>query len=99
MFKCSFAVGLDPPLIGTCIGIFGLANGLIQGIIFAFCIKRFGPQWVFISGMVAYLVIFTIFPVISEISQARGLTPMVWALVSLQLLLAVVADMSFGMES
>ena len=89
-------MGLDPALIGTCLGIYGMANGILQGLLFAKFIRKFGPQRIFMSGLLSFLAIFTLFPIMSEVAQAQGLSPALWALVSVQLLFAVFADMSYG---
>ncbi|KDQ59084.1 hypothetical protein JAAARDRAFT_33814 [Jaapia argillacea MUCL 33604] len=90
-------LGLQPWTIGYCSGAFGLTNGVLQGLFFAKFVESFGPKRVFMNGVMMFIVLFAMFPVINYTAfYGGGLTPLVWALVGLQLLITVPMDMSFG---
>jgi hypothetical protein len=92
-------LGLDPPAIGTLLGIFGISNGILQGIFFPKIIRRIGPQRMILMGMAAFPAIFTLFPMINNLARSWGLSVVVWATVVVQLFLAFVMDISYGARS
>jgi len=89
-------LGLDAATIGICLGTFGLLNGVIQVLVFAKLVKRFGAKTVFVVGMMAFVPLIGMFPVINLCARAYGVTWKVWVFVIIQLLIQVVMDMSFG---
>jgi hypothetical protein len=89
-------LGLSPPIIGYCLGSFGLINGLFQIFFFTKFVGLWGPKRVFLIGMSGYLPIYAMFPIIHVLASRWGLSPLLWALVVLQLLLGVVVDMAYG---
>ncbi|KII95734.1 hypothetical protein PLICRDRAFT_227118 [Plicaturopsis crispa FD-325 SS-3] len=89
-------LGLSPTAIGLCMSGFGIMNGLFQGFFFAKIVNRVGGRRLFTAGMSSFLIIFGLFPVISQLAKRQGLSPMVWTVVILQLMASVVMDMAFG---
>ncbi|TFK50149.1 MFS general substrate transporter [Heliocybe sulcata] len=90
-------LALEPATIGTAMGVFGLANGLLQGCFFSKLVERFGPKKIFVNGIASFVVTFGMFPVINAYARdAGGVTPFVWGLMVVQLVVCVLMDMCFG---
>ena len=89
-------LGLTPPTIGTILATSGLAGGVIQLLFFARAIGKFGPKRVFQTGFLMFVPLYLLFPIINMYAKAHGITPGVWALVAMQMMMLVVMDMSFG---
>ncbi|KZT20445.1 MFS general substrate transporter, partial [Neolentinus lepideus HHB14362 ss-1] len=90
-------LALPPATIGLAMGVFGLSNGLIQGLFFSRLVERWGPKRIFVSGMASFVVVFGMFPVVSAAARANGgVTAGVWALMVGQLVVCVLMDMCFG---
>ncbi|KAI0073875.1 MFS general substrate transporter [Panus rudis PR-1116 ss-1] len=87
---------LSPAEIGIVMGLFGLVNGSFQACFFARLVDWLGPKRMYMTGMSAFPFIFALFPVISEVAKSRGISPVVWALVALQLVIATIMDCSYG---
>ncbi|EIW83691.1 MFS general substrate transporter [Coniophora puteana RWD-64-598 SS2] len=87
---------LSTRTIGLWMGLFGIANGLVQAFFFAPIVQWIGPKKLFCAAIVADVVIFTMYPIISVTAQREGVSPLVWAMMTVQLLLAVVQDMGYG---
>lgn len=88
-------LGLDPPLIGSILGVHGIANGLIQALIFARLIDRFGPKALYTTSMVAAVPLALTFPLLRTMASAYGIDWRVWSLIAIQLSLAVVVGLAF----
>jgi MFS family permease len=89
-------LGLSPPIVGLCLGGFGLVNGFFQAFFFTKFVGLWGPKRIFLIGMAGYLPIFATFPVIHVFASWWGLSPLIWALVAFQLFMMVIVDMSYG---
>ncbi|OSC96797.1 MFS general substrate transporter [Trametes coccinea BRFM310] len=89
-------LGLDPPLIGIILGTFGLLNGLFQAVFFARLMNVLGPKHLFQQGLLAFVPLYLLFPVMNLYAKAHGITPVVWGLILLQQVLLVVMDLAFG---
>jgi MFS family permease len=89
-------LGLDTPTIGLWLGISGLINGSIQALFFAKLVARFGIKRVLISGILAFIPLYAMFPVINHFVRVFGMSWRIWALLMFQLLLKVVMNLSFG---
>ncbi|PCH42368.1 MFS general substrate transporter [Wolfiporia cocos MD-104 SS10] len=90
-------LGLSPARIGAVLGAFGLMNGVFQAMFFARVVRRFGPKAVFMTGMAVFIPLYVLFPVINALARSAGMiTPLVWAIVFLQLGISVIMDMSYG---
>jgi hypothetical protein len=89
-------LGLSPPIIGYCIGGFGLINGLFQIFFFTRFVSLWGPKRIFLFGMSGYLPMYAMFPIIHVLASRWGLSPLIWTLMVFQLLCGVVVDMAYG---
>jgi hypothetical protein len=89
-------MGLQPPTIGLCLGIFGLLDGAVQGLFFAKVIRRVGLKRLFLLSLSCFVPLFGLFPIINHFARAWGRSPVVWALVVFHLLLNCVTEMAFG---
>ena len=90
-------LGLPPSTIGAILGILGLLDGTTQALLFSRLINKWGPKRVFQVGMLMFIPLHTLFPTMSIIANAHGgVTPVVWALLSVQMALIVIVDFAFG---
>ncbi|CDO75960.1 hypothetical protein BN946_scf184888.g10 [Trametes cinnabarina] len=89
-------LGLEPPTIGIILGTFGVLNGLFQALFFARLMAMLGPKRLFQQGLLAFVPLYALFPVMSLYAKAHGLTSVVWSLILLQQVLLVVMDLAFG---
>jgi hypothetical protein len=90
-------LGFDPPTIGYVMGAYGAFTGLFQAFYFAKIIHYLGERRIFVWGMLTFLPIFTIFPIMSQYAQRFGVTPVVYAMIGTMLALMAFMDMAFGM--
>ncbi|KAH7921308.1 MFS general substrate transporter [Leucogyrophana mollusca] len=90
--------GLDftPSVIGSWVALFGFVDGIFQLCFFAAIVERLGPKRTFLISVSCFLPIIAIFPIMSSIVQVRGVDPTIWVLLTCQLSLTVILDMSFG---
>jgi hypothetical protein len=89
-------LGLSPPVIGLCLAGFGMTNGLFQAFFFTKFVHLWGAKQIFLIGMMNYLPIFTIFPIIHVFARQWGLSPIIWVLVVFQLFVAIIVEMGYG---
>lgn len=89
-------LGLGPSTIGLLLGAFGISNGMFQFFFFAKLVKRWGAKNLFVTGISALIPIYLMFPVINLLAGRFGMSPIVWAAITLQLLVAIIMDMAFG---
>lgn len=90
-------LGLDPSTIGLILGSYGCLKGIFQILFFAAMVRRWGAKNVYMSGLYAFFAMFPLFAVISLLARANGgMTPLVWAVVYLQLFFGILKDMSYG---
>ncbi|KIK98035.1 hypothetical protein PAXRUDRAFT_824362 [Paxillus rubicundulus Ve08.2h10] len=89
-------LGFTPATIGFWMSCLGIANGIIQGFFFARLVSKFGTRTLFRIGQRSYILTFLLFPVIQTIARTSGIVWTVWALLSCQLFLAVIQNMSFS---
>lgn len=90
-------LGLSPREIGALIGSCGFVNGFFQLFFFAKIVKRLGTKKTFMLGISMFVLMFAIFPVISQFALRLGKESFwVWLCVVLQLGMAVVGDLAYG---
>ena len=89
-------LGFDPATIGYVMGSYGAFMGGFQAIFFAKIIRYFGVKRVFVSGMISYLPIFVLFPIMSYFAQRSGVTTIVWTCILAMIPLLMVMDMAYG---
>ena len=89
-------LGMSPATIGLCLGLFGLLDGIVQGLLLPKAIRRVGLKRLFLTGLSCFIPLFTMFPVINHFAREWGPSPAIWALVAFQLIINCITDMSFG---
>ncbi|KAH8100132.1 MFS general substrate transporter [Cristinia sonorae] len=90
-------LGMSPATIGVVLGVLGFSNGVFQGLFFASFVRRWGLKKVFMTAMSAFMVIFSLFPVINGVAKkAGGVTPLVWTLIAVQMFMVLVMDTAYG---
>jgi len=88
--------GLDmnPAQIGVWLSLFGCMNGIFQFAIFPRAVARFGPRWVFVTGIGVFAVVYVMFPF--ENLLRRTADGPVWPLISIQLTAFCITDMCYS---
>ncbi|KAG1738420.1 MFS transporter [Suillus paluster] len=89
-------LGFDPVTIGFWMGAFGIVNGVLQTMIFAPLVNKFGPKTVFQACEACFIPIFALFPITNIVARQYGVNWLVWVLLTCSLILGVFMDMSFG---
>ena len=89
-------LGMSPATIGVCLGIFGLLDGTVQGVLFPEIVRRVGLRKLYLTCLLFFIPLFASFPVINYFARGWGLSPAVWALVVFQLMINCVTEMCFG---
>ncbi|KAF9652374.1 MFS general substrate transporter [Thelephora ganbajun] len=89
-------LSMSPATIGLCLGIFGLLDGTVQGLLFAKIIRRVGLKRLYLTSLFCFIPLFATFPVINYFAREWGRSPAVWALVVFQLTLNCITEMAFG---
>ncbi|KAH7904155.1 major facilitator superfamily domain-containing protein [Hygrophoropsis aurantiaca] len=89
-------LGFSPSLIGSWIALFGIVDGTFQALFFAPIVDRLGPKRIFMISVACFIPIFMIFPVMSWHVRSSGVDWVIWVLLSCQLALTVIMDMSYG---
>lgn len=95
-------LGLDPPMIRTIMGSFGILNGVISVFLFSRMTDYLGVKAVYLMGVTAAVPCFSLFPVInylaySSIAHTGNLGTEVWIAVEAQVVLSVFVALAFGM--
>ncbi|KIK77865.1 hypothetical protein PAXRUDRAFT_834836 [Paxillus rubicundulus Ve08.2h10] len=88
-------LGFTPMTIGLGMSVFGAANGLIQAFCFAPLVKRLGLKTLLRMCHACFIPIFAVIAIVSWVAKLWGISWVVWALLSFQLILIVIMDMSF----
>ncbi|EIM90950.1 MFS general substrate transporter [Stereum hirsutum FP-91666 SS1] len=90
-------LGLSPPVIGYLLAFFGLFNGLFQIFFFARINDHFGTKKVFVAGMLTFIPVFALFPIMSALAkEAQAVTTLVWIIAGFQTLLSIAVSLSYG---
>ena len=94
-------LGLDPPVIGTIMSIYGILNGVFIVCFFARLTDYFGAKRVYLMGITASVPSFALFPVINHLARntiegGDGSGAVVWAAVGLQVVSAVLFTSCYG---
>ena len=89
-------LGFDPATIGYIIGSYGAFMGGFQALFFAKIIRRIGVKRMFVSGMISYLPIFLLFPIMSYFAQRYGVGAIVWTCILMMFPLLMIMDMAYG---
>lgn len=89
-------LGFEPITIGLWMGAYGIANGILQAIIFPPLVNKFGPKTVFQFSEGCFILIFALFPITNIVARHNGINWLVWCLLTCSLLLGVIMDMLYG---
>lgn len=89
-------LGFAPPAIGSWLALFGVLDGLFQGLFFAKVVDRLGLKRTFYISTSCFIPIMIMFPVMSWLVFSRGVDYMVTNVLLCQLLLIVMWDMSLA---
>lgn len=89
-------LGMAPATIGLVMGSYGILNGVFQSLFFAKIADVLGPKRMFIIGMAQFPIIYALFPILNTIARQSGLSPIIWVLIGLQLVLMVFMDCAYG---
>jgi nitrate/nitrite transporter NarK len=89
-------LGFDPVTIGFWMGAFGIMNGILQTIIFAPLVNKYGPKTIFQYSEACLIPIFALPPITNIIARQYGIGWLVWFSLTLSLILTVLMDMAFG---
>ncbi|KAG1906461.1 major facilitator superfamily domain-containing protein [Suillus fuscotomentosus] len=65
-------LGFDPATIGSWMALFGVTNGIFQGLFFARIVDWIGPKRLFCVSVSCYAPLMAMFPIMSWIVRARG---------------------------
>ncbi|EIW79412.1 MFS general substrate transporter [Coniophora puteana RWD-64-598 SS2] len=91
-------LGFPPSIIGTLLGLLGLVDAVVQTLFFARVVERLGAKTTFRVGVFALFPLFFLFPVLNWVIVWNGgeRTPLLWVLITLQLSLVLLMDMSYA---
>jgi hypothetical protein len=89
-------LGFSPARIGLVLGLFGILNGIYQGIFFARVVRWWGLRRTFMTSMSSFMVIFALFPIINMLARKYGVGAEVWIAIAIQLVFWVIMDMAYG---
>ncbi|KAF8896538.1 major facilitator superfamily transporter [Infundibulicybe gibba] len=89
-------LGFKPSTIGYTMGAYGAGTGIFQALFFARIIRYFGERRIFLGGMMTFMPIFLLFPVMSSIAQRSGVNLAVWVIIVVLLSLMAFMDMAYG---
>lgn len=89
-------LGFSPAVVGMCLGAFGLFSGLYQAFVFPSVYDRFGTKKVFVTSLLTFVPMFTLFPLMNLSAQRNGVDAITWIELTLQIILYVIMDMGFS---
>jgi MFS family permease len=89
--------GLDmnPASIGVWLSVFGCMNGLFQVAIFPWAVARFGPRWLFVTGIGMFAIVYTMFP-LENLVLRHAVDGPAWLLILLQLTGLSISEMCYS---
>ncbi|KAL4074787.1 major facilitator superfamily domain-containing protein [Scleroderma yunnanense] len=89
-------LGLSPTIIGTCLALWGLLNGLFQILLVNKLIDHFGEKKLFCNAILAFFPLIAVFPIMSLVVRSQEkVGPVIWVLMILQLFCMVIVNMSY----
>lgn len=83
-------------MIGTSLAVYGIMGGVLQGLFFPIFVRRFGPKFLYMSAMVAFVLIFAMFPILGLIARTKGYGLGLWGAIAFQLFCAILVDAGYG---
>ncbi|OAX35437.1 MFS general substrate transporter [Rhizopogon vinicolor AM-OR11-026] len=89
-------LGFDPVTIGFWMGSFSIVNGVLQTIIFAPLVRKYGPKVTFQLGIACFIPLFSLPPITNIIARQYGINWLVYCSLTFSLILTVLMVMAFG---
>ncbi|KAF8875921.1 major facilitator superfamily domain-containing protein [Infundibulicybe gibba] len=89
-------LGFKPSTIGYIMGSFGVGTGVFQALFFPCIVRHFGERRTFLVGMMLFMPIFLLFPVISSIAKHSGVNLIVQLGIAILLSLVALMGMAYG---
>ncbi|KZP16700.1 MFS general substrate transporter [Athelia psychrophila] len=89
-------LGFAPPIVGLCLGAFGLFSGLYQAFVFSPVYNRFGTKKIFVTSILTFIPMFALFPLMNLSARYNGVDALTWVELTLQMILYVLMDMGFS---
>lgn len=89
-------LGLDPPLIGNILAVYGTLSGLFQILFFASFHDRFGSKALYTVSVLCGIPLVLTFPVINTLARVYGLNWAVWCVIGVQIARAVLLNLDFS---
>ncbi|KAF7360778.1 MFS general substrate transporter [Mycena venus] len=89
-------LGFSPPIVGLCLGAFGLFSGLYQATIFVPIYNLFGTKNTFVVSVLTFMPMFALFPLMNLSARDNGVNAATWAAMTLQMILYIIMDMGFS---
>ncbi|KAI6123310.1 MFS multidrug-resistance DHA1 sub-family [Pisolithus thermaeus] len=89
-------LGLDPPLIGNILAVYGILSGLFQILFFASLHDQFGSKVVYTVSVSCGIPLVLTFPVINFLARVYGLNWAVWCVIGMQIACAVLLNIGFS---
>ncbi|THH19030.1 hypothetical protein EW146_g2063 [Bondarzewia mesenterica] len=92
-------LGFDPYTIGVVMGTWGMLNGIVQAIVFAPLVEKFGPRKLYIVSFACMLVVFPAYPLMSFLTKLAGgtVSAAVWTVLIIQLACTSMLYMCYGL--
>ncbi|KAF8207059.1 major facilitator superfamily multidrug-resistance, DHA1 sub-family [Mycena galopus ATCC 62051] len=89
-------LGLPVARIGNILSVLGICNGVVQVFFFARVHDYLGSKLTFILGVASALPTFAAFPFLNWLARAQGMSPLVWVMTLVQIILSIGLSFSYG---
>ncbi|KAH9013716.1 MFS general substrate transporter [Lactarius hengduanensis] len=89
-------LGLTPADIGLWMSASGCVSAMFQFAFFPRIVARFGPGRIVVATVVAFGLLYALFPFENMLARGTGTVGVVWPLIMLQLVAISVSDMGFS---
>ena len=89
-------LGLPVVSIGQILFAAGVTSAIFMLCFFSRIHDRWGPKVAYITGVACLIPCFALFPIANLLARNRGMDPLVWVVIGVQVLLSVGTSMSFG---
>ncbi|KAF8875931.1 major facilitator superfamily transporter [Infundibulicybe gibba] len=71
-------LGFGPSTIGYIMGLYGVGVGVFEATFFAPTTRRFGERRIFLGGIMSFMPMFLLLPVMNYIARRSGVNLVVW---------------------
>ncbi|KAJ6577481.1 MFS general substrate transporter [Mycena capillaripes] len=89
-------LGLPTSRIGNLLSVYGVLNGGFQVFFFGRIHDYLGSKMMFIVGIASALPTFAMFPFLSYLARAQGMSLLVWVLAFAQVIISIGLSFSYG---